>query len=306
MMMRAAFARPLVRRSTAAARVVGRGALARSSTSSSTHARLRRAVGPENVTYFVHVANLCACCALVSDDMLALRTFMIGSSASMIAFNMLQPKSLVAPAAWASFFICGHAFQILRILNEGRAVGMTDREHALYERGFMRYGFSPRLFKELLASAAWLDYGAGEELVAEGSAVRHVFVVVAGAVDLRKRGEKVRMIDVDSCPRGAWIGRCYESAGDENEIHAFTATAASPLRVVRFDRAALRSTIDASPAATAAAEKLEIDGLAGKLESTVRGHLAIEHEYARQVADLQDKLRQRRATAEARKVTEAG
>jgi hypothetical protein len=53
-------------------------------------------------------------------------------------------------------------------------------------------------------------------------------------------------------------------------------------------------------------EKLEIDGLAGKLESTVRGHLAIEHEYARQVADLQDKLRQRRATAEARKVTEAG
>ena len=117
----------------------------------------------------------------------------------------------------------------------------------------------------------------------------------------RKFDGKVMML-----PSSTWIGRCYESAGDENEIHAFTATAASPLKVVRFDRAALRATIDASPAATAAAEKLEIDGLAGKLESTVRGHLAIEHEYARQVADLQDKLRQRRATAEARKVTEAG
>ena len=115
--------------------------------------------------------------------------------------------------------------------------GRCERFAAL-ESNDLAADASPRP-RPTLAGFAALVARLSEELVAEGSAVRHVFVVVAGAVDLRKRGEKVRMIDVDSCPRGAWIGRCYESAGDENEIHAFTATAASPLKVVRFDRAAL-------------------------------------------------------------------
>ena len=259
-------------------------------TATTAHSWARRQVGEQNVTRFVHVANLMACCALCSEDMLRLRSFMIASSASMILYNLLQPTALIAPAAWASFFICGHGFQILRIFDERRDVGMTDREHALYEAEFLKYGFTPRVFADLLACAEWVEFEAGERLVVEDAAATHVYCVEEGAVDLLRDGETVRMIDeaASRSHRGNWIGDCYES--EPTDAHPYTAVARSAVRAVRFDRPRLRAVIDASPAATAAAEKLEIDDLSGKLESTSRGHLAIERDYEARVAALQAKL----------------
>jgi len=51
-----------------------------------------------------------------SQDMLYLRSLMIGASTCGIVFNLLQPKPLFVPAGWGVFFIVGHAVQIYILL----------------------------------------------------------------------------------------------------------------------------------------------------------------------------------------------
>ena len=88
-----------------------------------------------------------------STDMLQLRSFMIGASASGIVYNLLQPRPLWAPACWGTFFIVGHGVQIYRLLMAKQAVSLNDDEHELYERAFLPFGLTPRQFAELLRSA---------------------------------------------------------------------------------------------------------------------------------------------------------
>jgi hypothetical protein len=88
--------------------------------------------------------------AMTSSDMLPLRCFMVGASSCGILYNLLQPKPLIPPAAWGIFFIAGHGLQITRLLLARQHITMDDREHELYERAFMPFGFSPRAFTQLL------------------------------------------------------------------------------------------------------------------------------------------------------------
>jgi hypothetical protein len=62
-----------------------------------------RVLGHERrIAWIVHGSNALAICAMVSSDMLSLRSFMIGASAMAIVYNLLQPIPLIPPAAWMS------------------------------------------------------------------------------------------------------------------------------------------------------------------------------------------------------------
>ena len=81
--------------------------------------RLRSAVPASRVNYFVHAGNGLAVLASCSEDMLHLRSFMIGATSCNIAFNLLQrPQPLWTPCYWGAFFVAAHGIQIARILRE--------------------------------------------------------------------------------------------------------------------------------------------------------------------------------------------
>ena len=56
-------------------------------------ARLRAAVPAHRVNYFVHAGNSLAVVASLSDDMVQLRSFMIGATTCGMCYNLLQPTS---------------------------------------------------------------------------------------------------------------------------------------------------------------------------------------------------------------------
>ena len=58
-----------------------------------------------NCNYIIHFGNAWAVVALGMQEMLHLRACMVMASTCGVAFNLLQPKPLWAPAGWAVFFI---------------------------------------------------------------------------------------------------------------------------------------------------------------------------------------------------------
>ena len=146
----------------------------------------REKIGSEQrISYIVHFGNLLAVAAMGSDDMLSLRTFMIGASASGIMYNLLQPKPLFAPACWGIFFIAGHSVQIARLLLERQPVAMSREQHDLYAEHFLPYGFTPRTFLDLLreSHAEEVFVAPGKLLVEEGREIDSIFLLLDGQVD---------------------------------------------------------------------------------------------------------------------------
>ncbi len=123
--------------------------------------------------------------------MLELRMFMIGASCCGISYNLLQPKPLLAPAAWGTFFVVGHAVQIYRLLRAKALVSLSPEDHHLYEHAFLRYGFSPRQFLELLAAVPpnRIKENGRNFVVRQGDSVTTVGFIIDGALAVECDGE---------------------------------------------------------------------------------------------------------------------
>lgn len=195
--------------------------------------RFRATVPSGRVNYFVHAGNSMAVCASCSDDMIQLRSFMIGATCCSIAFNLLQPTPLWTPCYWGSFFIAAHSVQIARILRARSDVTMSGREHNLYENCFMRHGFTPRMFLSVLhnANASWETFEAGDTLCEQGRPAEKLRLVTGGTGSLvviqggqeapGARQPRIQQyqsvtdsiichIDQTGLRAGTWIGDCWE------------------------------------------------------------------------------------------------
>ena len=95
----------------------------------------------------------------------------------------VQPKPLLAPAAWALFFIAGHGVQIARILMDKQSVHMTQQQSQLYEAAFLPHGYSPRQFVVLWgeAKATWTHVGAGDTIVQQDESIDRIGFKLSGA-----------------------------------------------------------------------------------------------------------------------------
>ena len=144
--------------------------------------KLRKIVPADKVSWFVHAGNGLAVCAMGCDDMLPLRSFLIGSTVANMLFASLQPVALLPQISWGCFFIAGHSIQIARILADQSDVTMSEREHDLYEQSFLPHGFSPRQFLEVIreADASWIDVAPGETLAEQGAPIEHLHLVIGG------------------------------------------------------------------------------------------------------------------------------
>lgn len=142
-------------------------------------ARLRAAVPAHRVDMFVHAGNSLAVVASVSEDMVQLRSFMIGATSCSICFNLLQPKPLWTPVYWGSVFISMHSYQIAKILREQSSVSLSEREHAIYETIFMPHGFSPRAFRRLMQTGEFVTLAPGARCATRGEAARSLHLVTS-------------------------------------------------------------------------------------------------------------------------------
>ena len=115
--------------------------------------------------WFVHAGNGIVLVAINQTDMLRLRYMSVAASCFGMAYNLLQPKPLIAPAAWGAFFVCCHAYQISVLLREQQETHlpgdrnphtlarfhMNGRTHAhtrgrklVYDQAFAPHGFTRR------------------------------------------------------------------------------------------------------------------------------------------------------------------
>jgi hypothetical protein len=223
---------------------------------------------------------------MFSPDMLYLRSFMIGASASGILYNLLQPTPLIAPALWGCFFICGHSVQITRILLADEDVSMSTRDHELYEMAFLKYGFTPRVFARLMeeADATWVSFPDNTIIASQGSEVKRVQIILSGgaifthAVKHKKTSEVTnrvaRVIDGDSVEdhRGTWVGEAWDPDFLKHRTQSHTITTVGDTSAVSFDIDKFHSIIDNDPSALACAERMQLDDLSGKLEAYERAH----------------------------------
>jgi hypothetical protein len=285
----------------------------------------REKIGSEQrISYIVHFGNLLAVAAMGSDDMLSLRTFMIGASASGIMYNLLQPKPLFAPACWGIFFIAGHSVQIARLLLERQPVAMSREQHDLYAEHFLPYGFTPRTFLDLLREEEEDDdddddnddddddQGDDVELTVALDEVRsHKGVWVGDALSLQERSTPAAGAATATTTAAAattaaastwkWSVRAAQVPPQQpSSLSSSSPSSPSPsssggggpsssgagVRAMRFTAAGFHRVLLESPAAAAAAERLHIDDLQSKLRSSARSHLSTEHKQRKRIREL--------------------
>ena len=141
--------------------------------------RLRSAVPASRINLFVHAGNSLAVCASVSEDMVQLRSFMIGATSCSMVYNLLQPTPLWTPVYWGAFFASMHAVQIARILRDNSEVTLSEREHTLYEQAFLPHGFTPRQFLRIMECGSFVTLTPGDACAKQGEPVKALHCITS-------------------------------------------------------------------------------------------------------------------------------
>jgi len=297
-------------------------------------ARFRQAVPPHRVSSFVHVGNSLAVCASCSDDMVRLRSFMIGATTCGMCYNLLQPAPLWTPTYWGCFFISAHTIQILRILREQSDVRMTDREHDLYERFFMAHGFTPRQYLALIreSNAKWVTVASGEAMARQGEEVVSLHLVTGGTGCCEVREDDLH----DGTPAGGplqrqrslqrhrsatdgvlasitqealstcglWVGDCAWEPADaalSSQQHRWKMSVRAvggSLDAVRFDADSFRAACRAGgPSCMHSAERMQIEALRAHREHTGQFMLKYQARHKDRLRELEEAHLREKAVA---------
>ena len=230
-------------------------------------------------SYFVHFGNCIVLLAINQTDMMHLRGLSIGASCCGIAYNMLQPNPLVAPALWGVFFIGCHTYQISILLREQQEVRLSDDEEAAYQRAFVRFGFTPRQFLDILEAAqppppaeggAFATHGHGATIHARGSPMDTISFVLEGEVEMVSTTDD-GMSTVHP-GKGGWLGEFYDpnipsDYWEKPHTHpiSYRCVDRAGCRTFQLARQAMHETIAANPRLHAMATRAEVDDLWGKL-----------------------------------------
>jgi hypothetical protein len=136
----------------------------------------------------VHVSYVLLLVAYLVEDVLKLRALAVLSTGAWVAYCAVQAPPLWEPLTWSSAFLVVNFVQIGRLLNERRAVELSDEESDLYETVFRN--FSGVEFMRLLQHAKWCDASGGEVLVNEGEQPEGVLYLARGGAVVEAGGEE--------------------------------------------------------------------------------------------------------------------
>lgn len=225
--------------------------------------------------YFVHVGNVIFLMAINQTDMLQLRTLSAGASVLGLAYNLLQPVPLYAPAAWGVLFISCNLYNIAVLLRERQQITLTDDQEKVYELAFMGFGFAPRLFLDLLEStnARWYTVEKGEMVHKKGDSMHEISYLQEGEVRMVSVTND-DMMEVITPKNGGWLGEFFDPNMDPDvywsKPHAYPISYrcdAERCRFMALDRKKLHYALRENPRLTQAATNSQVKDLWGKLHS---------------------------------------
>jgi len=258
-------------------------------------------VGGERLPYILHFGNVCVLCAVNSEDMVYLRSFLCVANVCNITNNLLGRPPGYVFATWGALFLGIHLYKIQKILHERKHIEFTDEIHDLYVRAFLPYGFTPRSFETIMRNtkAEIETFKAGQDIVKEGNSVQNCFFVVSGTVQVVKNGQVVNRIVSDSEQRdvsvgkaGEWLGEPWDPDYDFLKEHRWgiTMRAKEDVQVVRFNLKMLYQTIKEEPTRIVAANKMQIRDLRGKLQHAESLYKGKNMKKRKQIGQLKTQL----------------
>lgn len=225
---------------------------------------------------FVHSGNLVLLVAVNQTDMLNLRALSIVASMCGMAYNLLQPTPLIAPACWGVFFISCHAYYIVELLRERQKIVLSEEDETAYELAFMKFGFTPRNFLDIMegAHAKWRTSGKGEFVHKRGEPMDDISYLVEGQVQLvSSTGDPMFRTDPG---KGGWLGEFFDPNMDIQDYwsraHHFPISfqcVSERCRTLCFARRPLQEILASSPRLTEAAARSQVSDLWGKLHKSL-------------------------------------
>ena len=208
-----------------------------------------------SINAFIHAANILLLLAYSVTDVLWLRLFAVASSAIAIPYFLLQPSPQWAPVGWSVLFAGINLFQSTRLFMERRPVKLTAEEERVRTLAFA--DLSPRKLLEILSLGSWNTAEPGQRLIESGRPLDAVALIVRGSVHVTKEGRLLGELRA-----GDLVGSAVLLTGD---VAAVDATAAEPVRNVRWPIATLKRYLDANPDARIVLQRHLAHDLAGKL-----------------------------------------
>ena len=224
-------------------------------------------------TWFVHAGNCLILVAINQTDMLTLRELSVGASTCGIIYNLLQPKPLIVPALWGTFFIGCHAWQIAALLRERKTITLSAEQDVAYHAFFSKYGFTAQQFLDIFAatSGRFETFSQGAWVQQRGEEMHHLHCVVEGDVHLiDPKGNHLRTVRPG---KGGWLGEFYDPNQDDDywtRAHPAIVSwkcASDRCKTLALQRRALHETLTSNPRLESAAERAEIADLWGKLKN---------------------------------------
>ena len=222
--------------------------------------------------YIVHFGNFVVLVSINQTDMLNLRCLALVSTSCSIAFNLLQPTPLITPACWGAFFIACHLYQLSVLLRERQETTLSRREELAYEQAFLRYGFTPRQFVDIVerSSGRWPTFARGEYVHRSGEAMDEIHCLLDGAVEqVSTTGEAFATLHAG---KGGWLGEFFDPNQDASyweRPHRFPISyrcvSEGGCATLALARRALHETITTNPRLHAAATRAEVADLWGKI-----------------------------------------
>lgn len=228
--------------------------------------------------YFVHAGNLIFLAAINQTDMMNLRALSIVASAFGIAYNLLQPVPLFAPAAWGMFFVSCHVYYAGQLIKERQHITLTPEEEEVYEKGFLRYGFTPRQFTDILehAHCVWNTFRSGEWIHREGDRREEVTLLISGEAEaVNASGGFMWKV---APGQGAWLGDFFNPNFVAKSPESRTKVRLHPVswrcvalecRTMSLSTDHLYSHLASNPRLEAAACRTQIHDLKGKVKRSM-------------------------------------
>ena len=183
---------------------------------------LSAAAFPGHASYFLVVL------AMLMSSILALRVLALASGVAGLIYSAMILADPVG-AFWEVAFITANAAQLALMAWRSRTVHFSDEDHRFHQSAIPLVPAA--LARRLIDTGTWRDLGAGAELTRQGEAVKTLTYIVDGTVEILVDDQPVA-----ACNGGDFVG---ELGIFSDHPATATAIAATPLRVLAFEREAL-------------------------------------------------------------------
>ena len=191
------------------------------------------------VTDMIHVANVLYLLSYMVRDILWLRVLSVAAGLCLMPYYChCGDHPLWAPISWNALFAAVNVVQIILLVGERWPRSLTGPQRQVHEKIFPE--LTPGEFVRLMKMGTQRDVSAGTQLVAQGSVVEDMTVLIQGALEVRADGHVIARLRP-----GQFVGEMSFITGEKASADVI---ATEPSIVVSCSQASLHELLDAKPA----------------------------------------------------------